>query len=157
MDSQIILLPSLASEGNMSFDGWFTDDGLTTPLTEFEVIGDTELYGRYCGPNYTVTLDVNGGDELAVQEMTIGCDRVYGDLPTPTRIEYTFLGWFTERDGGKKVESGDSLEKLANHALYAHWSVKIKSESGKKGGEESDSKHASFSLGLTPSFSFIFL
>ena len=107
----------------MSFDGWYTDDGLTTPLTEFEVTSETELYGKYCGPNFTVTLDVNGGDELAVKEMTIDCDRVYGDLPAPTRTEATFLGWFTGRTDGDKVESRNKVKILSNHTLYAHWSI----------------------------------
>ena len=123
LNSQIILLPSLASEGNMNFDGWYTDDGFTTPLTESEVTNDTELYGRYCGPNYTVTLNVNGGDELVVKEMIIDCDRAYGELPTLTRTEATFLGWFTEKTGGEKVESGGKVIKYNNHTLYAHWSI----------------------------------
>ena len=123
LNSQIILLPSLANDGDMSFDGWYTDDGFTTPLTEYEVTSDTELYGRTCGHNVTVTLDANGGDELPLKEMTIGCDRVYGDLPTPTRIGYTFLGWFTGRTDGDKIESGDKVTILSNHTLYAHWSI----------------------------------
>ena len=124
LNTQVILLPSLASEGNMSFDGWYTDDGLTTPLTSFEVTSETELYGRYCGlPKYTVTLDVNGGDELAVKEMTIGCNRVYGVLPNPTRTEATFLGWFTGKTDGDKIESRDNVTILNNHTLYAHWSI----------------------------------
>ena len=48
MNYPIILLPSLSSEGTMRFIGWYTDDDLTTPLTEFEVTSDTELYGKYC-------------------------------------------------------------------------------------------------------------
>ena len=123
MDYQIILLPSLASGEGMRFDGWHTDDGLTTPLTEFEVTSETKLYGKYFCLNFTVTLDVNGGDELAVKEMTIDCGRVYGDLPTPTRTGHTFLGWFTEKAGGDKVESGNKVKILSNHTLYAHWSI----------------------------------
>ena len=123
MDYQVILLPSLASEGDMSFDGWYTDDGLTTPLTEFETTGETELHGKYFCLNFTVTLDVNGGDELVVKEMLIDCDRVYGELPNATRTGYTFLGWFTGKTGWNKVKSGDEVTILSNHTLYAHWSI----------------------------------
>ena len=122
--SQVILLPGLASEGNMTFDGWYTDNGLTTPLTEFEVTSETELYGKYCGPNFTVvivTLDANGGDELAVKEMTIGCDRVYGDLPEPTRTGYTFIGWFTGATKGDNITSKSPVSVAGDHTLYAHW------------------------------------
>ena len=121
VDTQIILLPSLASDGNMSFDGWYTNNGLTTPPEEFEVTSDTKLYGRYCGPNFTVTPDVNGGDELAVKEMAIGCDRVYGDIPEATRTGYSFLGWFTEKN---ESITGESIVEIPdNHTLYAHWSI----------------------------------
>ena len=124
LNTQVILLPSLANEGGMSFDGWYTDEGLTTPLAEFEATSETELYGSFCSSsNFTVTLDVNGGDELSVKEMTIGCDRVYGDLSTPTRTEATFLGWFTEKDCGDKIESGDKVTIHNDHTLYAHWSI----------------------------------
>ena len=166
LNSQVILLPSLASEGNMWFDGWYEDEEFTTQLTEFEVAKDTSLYGRTCGPNFTVTLDANGGDELAVKEVTIGCDRVYGDLPIPTRTRYIFIGWFTEKTGGDKVESGDKVAILSNHILYAHWTIEIGSgsrqesdsrqESGSK--QESDSSDRSFSFPKAPFFhSFLFL
>ena len=124
MNYQVILLPSLASEGNMSFDGWYTDDGLTTPLTEFEVTSETELYGSYCSlPNFTVTLDVNGGNELHYNPNAIVCNVTYAILLTPTRTEATFLGWFTGMTGGDKVESGGEVTILSDHTLYAHWSV----------------------------------
>ena len=125
MNYQIILLPSLASEGNMSFDGWYIDSGLTTPLAEYEVMSETELYGSFCiSPNFTVTLDVNGGgDELHYNPAAIVCNDVYVSLPTPTRTGYTFLGWFTGMTGGDKVESGDRVTILNNHTLYAHWSI----------------------------------
>ena len=124
MDYQVILLPSLASEGNMSFDGWFTDNELTTPLTKFEVMSETELYGSFCSSsNFTVTLDVNGGDELQYNPAAIVCDDIYLFLSAPKRTGHTFLGWFTERVGGKKVESGDEVTILSDHTIYAHWSI----------------------------------
>ena len=70
-----------------------------------------------------MTLDVNGGDELAVKEMTIGCDRVYVSLPEPNKTGHTFLGWFTGSTGGEKVESGDKVTIPSNHTLYAHWTT----------------------------------
>ena len=122
LDAQIILLPSLVNEGNMRFDGWYTDNGLTTPLTEFEVTSETELYGLY-GPVLTVTFDVNGGDNISSASKEVIYGGVYGNLPEVTRVGYTFLEWFTERTGGDKVESGDEVTILNNHTLYAHWST----------------------------------
>ena len=42
-----------------------------------------------------------------------------GTLPTPTRSDYTFDGWYTAKDGGTKVS--ESLKVTANITLYAHW------------------------------------
>lgn len=46
---------------------------------------------------------------------------LYGTLPTPFRQGYTFTGWFTEANGGSKVESGTSVNRTEDHTLYAHW------------------------------------
>ena len=122
MNSQVILLPSLASEGNTSFDGWYEDSWLTTPLTEFEVTSDTELYGSFCSPsNFTVTLDVNGGGELQYNPAAVVCNDIYVALPMPTRTGYTFIGWFDERNESVTEES--IVKILDNHTLYAHWLV----------------------------------
>ena len=124
MNYQIILTPSLVSEGAMSFDGWYTDDALATPLASYEVTADTALYGAFCAPELTVTLNENGGDELAAKEMKTGCEGTYGELPTATRTGYTFDGWFTEQTEGTKVESGGAVAASSDHTLYAHWTVK---------------------------------
>ena len=123
LNTRVILLPSLASEGNKKF-WWFTDDGLTTPLTAYEVTSETRLYGSFCNlPNYTVALDVNGDDELEYRQNVFVCDDTYLALPTPTRTEATFDGWFTEKTGGDKIESGNKVTILSDHTLYAHWSI----------------------------------
>ena len=45
----------------------------------------------------------------------------YGTLPTPTREGYTFLGWFTEQDGGTQITSDTIFNGNSNQTLYAHW------------------------------------
>ena len=42
-----------------------------------------------------------------------------GALPEPTRLNYAFLGWFTEPDGGAKVAA--TTKATANVTYYAHW------------------------------------
>ena len=86
-------------------------------------MSETKLYGRFCGPNFIVTLDVNGGDELQYNPNALVCNDIYLALPTPTRTGYTFLGWFNERTGGDKIESGGKVTIPSDHTLYAHWSV----------------------------------
>lgn len=50
-------------------------------------------------------------------------NKPYGDLPTPTKDGYTFLGWYTEPDGGVEVTSDTIMQLHEDHTLYAHWEI----------------------------------
>lgn len=50
-------------------------------------------------------------------------DEPYFTLPTPTRENYNFDGWYTEEKGGDKVEYSTIVTPTVSHTLYAHWSV----------------------------------
>ena len=123
LDSQIILLPGPTDNSERTFRGWFWDEAFSSPFTVIEVEADTTLYGMFCRPNYTVTLDVNGGDELESRTMDAFCNETYGWLPVPTRTGHSFTGWFTRISGGVKVESGDRVRSFSNHTLYARWAI----------------------------------
>ena len=46
----------------------------------------------------------------------------YGDLPTPTRTDYMFDGWYTGENGtGTKVDENTVLTNTTDHTLYAKW------------------------------------
>ena len=51
----------------------------------------------------------------------------YGDLPAPTRSGYTFVGWFTEQNGGAQVISTSTMNTPGNHTLFARWAVNASS------------------------------
>lgn len=64
-----------------------------------------------------LTFDGNGG---SVFQKQIGIDAgMKITLPVPTRKNKIFLGWFTEKDGGKMV-SNDTVWTNSTK-LYAHW------------------------------------
>ena len=46
----------------------------------------------------------------------------YGDLTTPSRSGYTFVGWYTASNGGTKITSSSTMNTAGNHTLYARWS-----------------------------------
>lgn len=127
IDSQIVLLPDILDNNERTFSGWYKDEMLNSLFADSVVDSDTTLYGMFCGTNYTVTLDMNCGDASSLPSlhpMIIECNGIYGILPrNVTRFEHTFNGWFTERDGGTKVESGDAVNTPINHTLYAQWTI----------------------------------
>lgn len=82
---------------------------------------DNELY-LYRLP--TVTFDANGGSVSLTSKWVVpspGINCTYGELPTPTRENYIFVGWYTEADGGNKVTSTTTVTQSTDHTLYARW------------------------------------
>ncbi len=109
------------------FAGWFTviDGGTQATLTSISnLVEDCTLYAHWTEVviTVTVTFDVNGGDSVDPESKTVTPGQAYGDLPTPEKEGFTFLGWFTESgEGGEKVTADTVCENTGDHVLYAHW------------------------------------
>ena len=48
---------------------------------------------------------------------------IYGVLPTAIREGYEFLGWYTEPEGGTKINENDTVTLESSQTLYAHWGL----------------------------------
>ena len=67
-----------------------------------------------------VYFDTQDGNEKYSKLVTY--NRAYGELETPTeRKGYEFIGWYTEKTGGTRVESTTIVNKTEVHTLYARW------------------------------------
>ena len=88
-----------------TFNGWKTSDGKA--FAEATVMGAFSLYADKTALSYEVTLDVNGGNELSKDTVTVTFDSNYS-FPVPVREGYTFLGWYDE---GTRLtdENGESV------------------------------------------------
>ena len=90
-----------------------------------EIQQDGEYYNLYLintGDEVTITFDPNGGTLNAGEETkAVQHNGTYGEMPTPIRSGYHFDGWYTEKDGGTKVEETTFMSSRAAHTLYAHW------------------------------------
>lgn len=106
-----------------NFDGWFTERVGGTRITSETVISRTDelnLYAHWSPIPFLITFNPNGGS-LSTTEITGYCNQVLGDLPTPTRTDYSFDGWFTEESGGTQITSETVLNRTEDLQLYAHW------------------------------------
>ena len=105
--------------------GWSTTDGgakaynLSASYTSNAAV---TLYPFWTANTYTVTFNANGGT-TATTSKQITYNGTYGNLPTPTRSGYEFLGWYTTASGGTKVTASTTYNKAGNSTLYAHWKV----------------------------------
>lgn len=91
-----------------------------------EIQQDGEYYILYLintGDEVTITFDPNGGTLNAGDETkAVQHNGTYGEMPTPIRSGYHFDGWYTEKNGGSKVDANTSVTTKEAHMLYAHWS-----------------------------------
>ncbi len=95
--------------------------------------------------NYNVTFNANGGTTPTASK-TVTYDSTYGTLPTPTRIGYTFTGWYTATNGGTNVTSNNKVAITSNQVLYAHWNANqyIITFNGNKGNCSTANKTVSY-------------
>ncbi len=68
----------------------------------------------------TVTFDANDGT-VNEPSKSVCYGQTYGTLPEPSRVNYDFKGWYTEKVEGTEITENSKVEALANQTLYAHW------------------------------------
>ena len=68
--------------------------------------------------NYTVTFNANGGS-VDPTTGTTGTDGKLSSLPTPTKDNFTFDGWFTAAEAGDAISTDTVFS--ADATIFAHW------------------------------------
>ena len=106
-----IVVPTVTRTG-YTFVGWSPSVASTVPAYNVTYRAQWEIN------KYTITFNAGGGT-CGTDTAIIEHGAAVGDLPVPTRGNATFLGWFTEADGGERVEA--SLSVTSGMTLYAHW------------------------------------
>ena len=71
-----------------------------------------------------VSFDANGGTVENIG-ITVYYGQKYGTLPVPSRDNYNFDGWYTDKTGGTKVTEDSIVPMIENQILYAHWIPKV--------------------------------
>jgi len=77
-----------------------------------------DLTAVYTIDYYTITFDSAGGSAVSPRQVAVG--DAYGELPTPVKEGYTFLGWY---DGTTRVT--ESTVPTKDVTLRAEWSPNI--------------------------------
>ncbi len=132
-------LPTPTREG-YTFNGWYTQATGGTKIeaaTTVTATADHTLYAQWTANSFTVTLNANGGT-VSVSTITVYYDSTYGTLPTPTRDNYTFNGWFTAATGGSQITSTTTVKLTGAQQLYAQWTVGSSSGDGGDSGDSGD-------------------
>lgn len=104
VDKEINALPTPTYEG-YNFAGWLVDgEKIEFPYLPAEDKTITASWVEKPKVMVTIYLDANGGQlgEGVADELPIELDTEIGELPTPMRDGYTFLGWY--EDGNERWE-----------------------------------------------------
>lgn len=76
---------------------------------------------------HIIHLDTNGergANEVFFREYTVTNGKTYGDYHIPFSITmkgYKFLGWYTQKTGGTKINASTVIDLSADQTLYGHW------------------------------------
>ena len=118
---QIVYEPTLAG---CTFNYWYLQNEYLTSVTSLIPWDDVTLYANKTTNSFTLTLNVNGGNDLDETEYNVEYGSTF-ELPVPTCGDNVFGGWYY---GEEKVtdEQGRSIGvwSYENGAtLTAHWTI----------------------------------
>ena len=120
-------LPEEPTKEGYTFVGWYLDEALKNPYVGQPIMSDTTLYAKFEINKYTVSFNAAGGN--SVDSVTADWNTAV-QCPTPTRLGYTFVGWFmadgTQYDGQPVTE---------DMTLTAHWEIVVCTVTFKVNGE----------------------
>lgn len=112
-----------------TFTGWYYDANCTQPasFTTMPDLGETgtavTVYAGWTEKVYDITLDPGENGTVSTPAYSVTFGSTYGALPTPVKDGHTFIGWFTQPEGGEQITSAVPVELDTHHTLYAQYSV----------------------------------
>lgn len=120
-NAQLGDLPTPDAKLGYEFVGWFDNDtqytsGSTMPANDLTLIAKWKALDKP-----TITFNGNGGTSSEDGGQVNFDGTLVGTLPLATRTGYTFTGWFTESDGGTKLENNSNFSGISE--IYAHWTI----------------------------------
>lgn len=109
------------TRANYTFAGWYTDAEGGTQITADSIVTalvNQTLYAHWTPNTFTMYFDANGGSvSPTYKALTFGNNL--GSLPTPTRANYTFAGWYDAN--GNPVYDSTVPGSATDFTVYAHW------------------------------------
>ena len=121
------------TRANYIFESWTVVSGDGKINGNVLTIGNenTEIKALWADEKVVVTFDSIGGT-ISTTSKAYEINSKYGNLPIPIKNLNIFIGWYTGKTGGSKIEE-TTIVKSSNHTIYARYqslSEKITSSTG---------------------------
>lgn len=169
-DNEYVLPSTNPTRSGYSFAGWYNTSAasggnVVTSGTKVPV-NPVTLYARWTPNDYQVTFVGAGLDDFS-NGKTVTFAAKYGILPEPSKLGYTFNGWYTDNGfaDDKKVTANTTVSIAANHSLYAKWTpisynVTLNADGGALGGTGTtavtyEANYPALSVPTKPGYTFI--
>lgn len=123
VENDILQKPSNPTRKGYDFVGWYKEAtcenawDFETDLIQEEVT----LYAKWVARKVDVYFDAQNNTPIASVEKYF--DDSVGSTNTPDKKGYIFDGWYTQKEGGDRVESSTKIEVEEKVTYYAHWKV----------------------------------
>ncbi len=109
-----------AQRDNFEFIGWYTEAEDGELITEDSIVESKEdrtLYAHWKQLTTNLIFDANGSS-VSEEKKAVNIGEAVGELPTPVREGFTFLGWF---NGDTQITEETVLTELEDITVRAHW------------------------------------
>lgn len=107
------------------------------------------VYAYYKPLEYKLWFDPNGGT-CDTEYKLVYPGKYIGELPMAEWEGHTFLGWYTERNGGTKISPNDIFQGSSDMTVYAHWEInsyRVIYDYWTNGGTSADKEEATVQSG----------
>ncbi|ODV54434.1 InlB B-repeat-containing protein [Lysinibacillus fusiformis] len=108
------------TKAGYTFGGWYKDVGYTQTYDFTSVITEnTTIYAKWNAQTYIVSFNTDGGSAVSNQSVAHG-EKASEPTPAPTKVGYTFGGWYTSNTL-EKLFDFESSSITRNITIYAKW------------------------------------
>ena len=136
LNGQKATKPADPTRAGYTFDGWYTEEGYTSPYDfATPVTNALTLYAKWTINQYTITFKPENGDKDTT--ITQDYDTPVTAPANPTRTGYTFAGWDREIPATMPAE---------NMTVTARWTAVGSGSSGSSGGSSREDREPSYAV-----------
>jgi uncharacterized repeat protein (TIGR02543 family) len=130
-EGTVVAKPLDPTRRGYTFTGWFSAETGGTKYTWPHAVNETiTMHAQWTLVSYTITYNLDGGTNPETSNPPESSYTVVSSeitLPTPTKDNYTFGGWFTDRNFSSQVVTKIAEGSTGNKAFWAKW---IQGEAG---------------------------
>lgn len=110
----------IAEQANPTRTG-FTFSGWSEPIPATMPAVNKTINAQWEANNYTLSFDTNGGNTIDSRPITYR--HSYGELPTPEKLGYEFIGWYSDNTFTTQITSETVFNETNNVTIYANWNI----------------------------------